>query len=323
MITTLASALVRRLRTCLGRAAVLALAASGVLSAPVSGAPLRPIAHPRGPAVSDGRSQVAWIALAGERLTIQGRVGVREAHLLVPLPDLCAQLVAVAHREALLSCESARYGNVPVGRVVTLVDGAVLETSDNTGDESRTWLGLGRHWLAASVTGYHYSGLSLISRGDQPERAPNDAFHAIDLDRRDLFRPLCSPLRRSAADVSEESTGAGAYNPFLYEPPFGIDAAGRPGPLLARRCGSRAPIVLSRCTRGCDSLQLGAGLVSWSEGRRTVRVRSLRDGWTRTWHLRRTDVCSVAHIAHRLFVNAGDGTNYPCDTSEILTADLP
>jgi hypothetical protein len=129
----------------------------------------------------------------------------------------------------------------------------------------------GRHWIETSWACYHcapaYQYLNWHS-GALVAGLPESRVRLADLNDRDLEVPLCAPLRRR---VDPEAFASSYVLPYDYQPPWGlpsIDPQDEGSRLVLDRCGRRRPITVSRCPgRRCSSAQLGAGYLTWAEGR--------------------------------------------------------
>lgn len=93
----------------------------------------------------------------------------------------------------------------------------------------------------------------------------------FDLDRAELERPLCAPLRAPARGLAVRGRDAATTTLDAY-PELGLPYLDA---VAVRRCGRRAPVFEHTCRRACASVSLGPAGLLWVEGR---RVRLWRRG---------------------------------------------
>lgn len=128
--------------------------------------------------------------------------------------------------------------------------------------QALTFTAIGARWIAGQQAGYHYHSGFYVDRrtGAIREDVTPRRRRALDLDRRSLTQPLCSPLRRSGPRTAALRPGG-----FLYASPFGIDRRSVDA-LVLQRCGHRRSVTVSRCRTPCLSVQLTSDVLSWYRG---------------------------------------------------------
>jgi hypothetical protein len=134
--------------------------------------------------------------------------------------------------------------------------------------------------------------------------------HVEDLNSPTLMRPLCLPLQRPRYQADEPYFRTG-YDQISYEPPFALRLSSRGEPLLGR-CGRRAFTRLARCSDErvmCLYVQLGAGIVTWSDAVGVYAYRAAsrrRMAWDLLAASRSPDpgvILPVGHTAHAVVVS--------------------
>lgn len=136
--------------------------------------------------------------------------------------------------------------------------------------ESQSLTGIGRQWLRFGYRAYHSTGIVYFNRqtGQRLDEysKPGRADQVPDLDKGALYAPLCSPLRRRAAENDDPSENLPLWIPYQYRRPYGLTTDRRPkmGSLRLDRCGSARSTELERCLPRCGSAQLGRRAVVWT-----------------------------------------------------------
>ena len=148
--------------------------------------------------------------------------------------------------------------------------------SGDLGDDQTLWMAVGRSWLQGYYSGYHYFGTTFQSRttGEVRTTTTLDNDHQIvaDLDRPDLWRPMCRPLHAGDA-VETTTTDYKARGPYVYAPPYGAGFAQHVTPkgsglgrIIFGRCGQRQR-TLARCRSAfCTPPILTDHAVAWMDG---------------------------------------------------------
>lgn len=164
--------------------------------------------------------------------------------------------------------------------------------------DSLSVTGVGASWIAVSGdVGRHAPPLEVAvnrATGQLRSDEPSDLRLGADLDAKELWVPLCAPLRRRRNPDYDAEDG---YSQRYFQPhvvgSFALDF-NRADWLLLRRCGSRRSSVLSR-SRWWHGSQLGGGLVTWivqdgnqaveggRGGRGRVHVLELSTNRHRSW----------------------------------------
>jgi hypothetical protein len=282
--------------------AALALGAAPAAAGP----PLRDV----GPAMRDGANGRALLASDGQRVAYApapSRIRVIGRDLRevasIPTPSGCAW-GDFGGGALLWYCDRADgqsglafHGIVydVAARAVTQLQPPPVPASTATGDLP-TWWTIGRHWLGADYISSGVRQVAFVNRATGqviPYAAVAGSIRdgrrvTPDLDRADLMRPLCAPLRPRAV---RDDRGEPVPARFAYSPPYGATRSSTPGGtrLLLGRCGDRATSVLSRCPRTCADPAVGDRAVAWLEGTsqttRTLRVRLIDRARTWSWRV--------------------------------------
>jgi hypothetical protein len=198
--------------------------------------------------------------------------------------------------------------------------------------------GAGRHWISGDGATSHGGSATFLNWRTGRVAAdvssiyePGNTARAVpDLNTADLWRPMCSPLRRrSAYDPKTGNTtdGGGVWRRYQYRPPLGLTTS-RTGRILLQRCGRQRVATLSRCRKGCGFAQLGGGIVTWWEGHRAYFYRA-RSRCRRSWDIPApvSHLAAVAHTSGRVFVSTIDPVSYgrlqPRPFWRVHTAPIP
>jgi hypothetical protein len=286
--------------------------------------PFHPLARARSPVVSDADRNAAFIDRRGKTRVLDARG--RPIHR-IPTPSagrayntsLVAMrsgyvLWAAYHRAPPFTAinEVARVwiGSVATGAVQMLDTGPWSRLYDDAFPRS-----IGMQWVEADTNGrlgdsrgahltylnWHTGAVATDTR-DQPG---NVASVTPDLDRPELWSPLCPPLRRPPDNMAENE-GLEPFLRYQYAPPFGLPERQTNFSLQLYRCGKTTPRSLSRCRSGCWAAQLGPSAVVWKEGR-YARVHRLALACSRRLRLPGNALLGqhqVAHTRSRVFLSA-------------------
>jgi hypothetical protein len=160
-----------------------------------------------------------------------------------------------------------------------------------------TLISVGRHWLYAIRTGYHYTQDALIGIS-----TPRTIFAAADNNPRDVVapdrahgtRPLCRDINRPAA-INEPPTEDIAHEPLLFDRPFAIDPYNHQAHPIQACANTPAP----PSREPVSFAQLGGQLLTWAQGS-TIYVRTYASRATASHTFKATDV-SVTHTRNRVF----------------------
>lgn len=160
-----------------------------------------------------------------------------------------------------------------------------------------TLISVGRHWLYAIRTGYHYTQDALIGID-----TPRTIFAAADNRPRDVVapdrlhgsRPLCRGINRAAA-IFEPATEDIAHEPLLFDRPFAIDPYNHQAHPIQACAGTPAP----PSHEPVSFAQLGGRLLTWAQGS-TIYVRTYASRATASHTFKATYV-SVTHTRNRVF----------------------
>jgi hypothetical protein len=165
-----------------------------------------------------------------------------------------------------------------------------------------TVVGVGRHWLYAIRTGYHYSDDILV--GVHTPRVIHSPAERADVaaapDTTAGIVRLCAGIRRTPDKLG--GIGGLAFSPLQYDEPYAVSTSGH-----LRAChGAPAPPA------GHPVVQLGGGLITWS---RTTRVyaQSVATG-RRTSRRAPGRVISVTHTRHEIFITTASDRSYRAHT---------
>jgi hypothetical protein len=176
---------------------------------------------------------------------------------------------------------------------------AALWAGENNSSDGATFtvVGVGRHWLYAIRTGYHYSDDILV--GVHTPRVIHSPADRADVtaapDTTAGVVPLCAGIRRTPGDLD---IGRLAFSPLHYDEPYAVSTSGH-----LRAChGAPAPPA------GRPVVQLGGGLITWS---RTTRVyaQSVTTG-RRSSRRAPGRVISVSHTRHAIYIATASHRSY-------------
>ena len=273
--------------------------------------------------VADGERLAAWSTSRTQVVVYDDRT---QRQRKVRVPD--CPLSAVGSGRLLMACPGAP---APLPVVVDIRTGRrsefpEVEQAQAFLNGTTTWVGVGDEGILANIVGTHGDVETGFDPSDDEVLGLDDPSTAIDLDRPQLTRPLCAPLRRTRTpDDPNGIFSRDPYVPLIYAKPWVVETV----PVYrikdrdlfeyrmvrAWRCGKRRPRVLARRC-GCTA-SLGAGLVSWRQGavRREdpprVRAVDLASGHRRTWRVGSRQ--EVAQAGRTLIVSspAAEGTPGP------------
>jgi hypothetical protein len=264
-----------------------------------------PLGGHAGPVRSDAKRYVAWNTFDGVTRVLDTRTSAVKD---VPTPASCS-LRAVGGGRVLFNCPSSR-GRISVPRLVDVRSGAVEDPvteedlQRNAANwDSLEWYDVGAHWLRAVAEGYHFYYAQYWNRetGD-PDSSPNGRREIPDLDSRELYVPLCAPLKRTSNSADTETTRSNTWVArFTFQRPLAL-LEGRA--VRIQRCGQRKPSTL--CSSACESRAIAAGgYVAWKQnGTVYVRKVSRRKSWK--WVLP-GDGGILGLTRHAVIVQAPDG----------------
>jgi hypothetical protein len=160
-----------------------------------------------------------------------------------------------------------------------------------------TLISVGRHWLYAIRTGYHYTQDALIGID-----TPRTIFAAADSRPRDVVapdrahgtRPLCRGIKRKPG-IIDAGIGELPYEPLLFDRPFAIDPYNHQAQPIQACADTPAPPSRDPVSFA----QLGGQLLTWAQGS-TVYVRTYASRATASHTFKGTEV-SVTHTRNRVF----------------------
>ena len=246
--------------------------------------------------VADGVRLAAWSTSPTQVVVYDDRTQRRRK---VRVPD--CPLSAVGSGRLLMAC-GGPFPPLPV--VVDIRTGRRTELHEVRLkrpfiDGNTNWIGVGREGILANVDGYHWNVDTGFAASDDEVLELDDPRTAVDLDRPQLTRPLCAPLRRTRMPDDPTLQGRDPYVPLIYARPWAVETVPvyrREGRAIyedamvrAWRCGERRPRILAKSC-GCEA-SFGAGLVAWRQrsvrgtdfGR--VRAVDLAGGRRRSWRV--------------------------------------
>lgn len=236
--------------------------------------------------------------------------------------DFGGGLADAGGAQALVDCHTLDSG--PFDRAL-LVDAATGVSHEPTGldaarsyaqangYQSLSWYRVGAQWIAGAAYGYHnvVVGMALNWRtGELRVHAPKEATTTVttDLDRPELYRALCPPLR--LRPIRGVKVGP-PWQTFGYDPPFGVESRqvvqgnSQVEWLFARRCGSAEAVLLDD-SGTATAPQTGSGLATWTsrDGAHAYDFASrLRVSWFGTGG------DGVLHTARAIFTLRPDGVS--------------
>lgn len=235
------------------------------------------------PARSDGKRTIVYFSRPGTLRQLDARgAPVAAADVGGGCVEPPSELVAVSETKALFTCaveHDFSYGRLPsreprlldlVTHAVSVPVGAVeamyAVLSPTSGGHFE---GVGEHGVLFHWGAYHGNDSrgAIDWRTGAETAEPTAPNQLLDLDAPGLVATLCDPLRRKPWDVPQEGPGSSpAFDPFLYEPPYGVSWGPRSA-LTLQRCGSSHARVLERRLPQDQMLHAVAlshdGVVSW------------------------------------------------------------
>ena len=235
------------------------------------------------PLISDGERYVVAPTPRGE-LLIDALNGRRR---LVSRPCVSCVLTDVGGGAVLWT------GDDDVARILDIASGTMTTLPSMSGEpnasgpERTFWTAIGRRWVRARVSGYHYHYFRHVDRRTGAVAPQHDqTYREIpDLDSERLWRPLCSPLRVPAQPDGE--LGDPEPADLTYRHPYTAGLAYNEdlqpvGPLFTR-CGHPMRRLAGCPGRGCVDPALGPGVLAWQRRDGRFAARRLPRGRTRTW----------------------------------------
>jgi hypothetical protein len=295
---------------------ILALAAPGAVAAPR----LVDVGVTNGEVFADGD----MAAFQGESGSVHVYTPGRW-RMLQPPPRACEgptpRLVAAGGGLLLFdtSCEERTL----IGSIVDVATGRVRTTVpiESQGERGRDAFGdVGRHWVRVHYGGYHWHDVRYVDwrtgavEGDDAWRP-----HSYpDLDRRDLFAPVCRPLRRPQNQSTDSYVHGPRYLDYQQRGGWGVARwkdSYSPGhdrwTSKLQRCGSERPLL-----KVLGAPMLGRGIAVWVAERGKPVALRLRDRRRFVWR----PYAWVAGVAgRRVFVAKPLGG----DRSRVFTALIP
>ncbi|MBJ7330448.1 MAG: hypothetical protein JHC95_11170 [Solirubrobacteraceae bacterium] len=182
--------------------------------------------------------------------------------------------------------------------------------------EAIEWEGVGRHWLSAVWHSYHARVHVFVPRSGGVIRgipfgpSPYDVRLQPDLDRPDLVRTVCAPVRQLASGTDNPAQTVDGFVPVAMDGSWALERPAYPWPdeaseTVLQRCGSARREVL--CATACGPALLHRGKVVWVR-RDRVRVRRVTGGrTTATFGYPGDSIGAVAATGNRLFVQLDGG----------------
>jgi hypothetical protein len=234
-----------------------------------------------GPALSDGRDTLAFLAKPGTARLLDGSGGDARD---VAVGDGCltppTEISAVGGGQVVVQCQrphTSIFADEPRDEprlldVATLQlrdvvgAGRILDYADDSSSSySRVGGAVGTAGIAYTASGYHWAVWGGLDwRTGASVRDPSSATAIIDLDSPSLTTSLCAPLTRVRNPLEESWPDGSAFEPYAYEAPYGLSWSSS-APLRLQRCGSSAATVLQPRTRiHPGQPQLDAGFVTWT-----------------------------------------------------------
>jgi hypothetical protein len=285
---------------------------------------------------TDGKRYAAYLVADGTARVLDTHGRTFKDFAVPPDPHPRLRTVAAVGGGYIMLGDSVTV--VPHPKLVEITTGKVVDV------DARPWairwdgvslIGAGRHWISGDAVASHGGVGAFLNwrtggvAADLPTyyEPRNTARATPDLNRAELWRPMCRPLRRRSSHDPKTGEGSGVWRRYQYRPPLGLTTSPT-GRLLLERCGRRKVTTLSRCRKGCGFAQLGAGVVTWQAGRRGHFYRA-RTRCRRSWKIPApsSHVAAAAHTSKRVFISTIDPRSYgqlqPRPTWAIYTAALP
>lgn len=288
------------------------------VAAPAGAKPLHATGETPAFLAGDGSRYVGWARSDGTTRIVDSR---ERTTLEVQTPAGCGAVVAIGGGQLAWNCSSGAGGRAMLLDLRTLavhepVGMDEFAESETMGNEyvSAVWTDVGSHWLYGTETIFH-SGVftntvALDWRTGETRRDEPDGRRVVpDLNRPDLTRRLCDPLRRQKRARRDFDAGDPPFLDFQYARPFGLSqvarmhGSGEPTySAVLGRCGTKRRVRLGPYSR--LRTQVGAGWVTWTSDR-YAHAQRLRTGERLRWKLP-VKASVVVHTARRLYVLAGN-----------------
>ena len=238
-----------------------------------------------GPAISDGIRDVAFPRTDYASIAFYDFGDSAPYSLVLPRASCLDARSGETSRGNLTAVGSGRLGwNCDTTLAQLLIQDLGSDAGYPPADPNHTGLGdadsatpsaFGTRWMSVLLAGYHYSDApayyNLATGAWQPEL--RSAREYPNLDDPVLAQTMCAPLRRRIAPNGDPYNSGPEYEPYFYDPPFGVGVVSRKSNrysvarITLQRCGSRHLSTIARCVQSCGDVDYSSGLVTWVDAR--------------------------------------------------------
>ncbi|HEX8086829.1 MAG TPA: hypothetical protein VF529_21255 [Solirubrobacteraceae bacterium] len=281
------------------RSAALAVVVLVVAAASAHAAGLQRVGTIRSIPVTDGDRTAAWVVRGGGWIRVGETLTGRSYR--VRMPRRCRHFNGMPGGRLLMDCRRGRSDYRPqlfsarTGRELRFrgLDAVVRRERLWEGEIGRSqWAqAIGAHWIQtewidndARGAAHDFFDFTNLRTGEV-RPAADGAREVEDIDRPRLVRRLCSPLERPL-DEPGFDPGPTPFQPFVYEPPFGV--VPKWNGFTLSRCGRARPVIQA-ASGSFETLTRShfAWLTVDRDRRRFLHVMNLRTRRTATWKVER------------------------------------
>jgi hypothetical protein len=317
--------------------AIVLLAMAG--TAPAQAAAIVLVRGATTPLMTDGHGLIVFMSSPGTVHVVDESAGTSfDADVSGGCLAPPAEIVGVGGGQVLYECQVMR--TTPNGTfphdVPRLLDVATRSVQEPPGAEqliddataaplgSAYALAVGAHGLLFATPSYHAGESTEILdwHAGTTLAGPSGASQVLDLDSPTGATALCAPLQRMPYD-SPLTFDTPAFDPYQYEPPYGVLDGPHTG-LALERCGSDAKLLLQpwrhRKPRALK-IQLASGVVSWVVGdakRATLYAYRPSCGIRLSWPTE--PFVRTGHLTNALVVNEATSADGPWTARRVSIA---
>jgi hypothetical protein len=294
----------------LGLSFALAVACSpGVAAGSVARFPTAHAETATGPVFSDGR-RVAFDVSPQATVVLDTATHQRRVVMPPPAcrpPDGAGGLDALGSGLMFFGTQTGGCARVVSARTGQALTSRPLRPALDACEGGSEVTAIGTYWLSGTCQGHEdVFALSVYWRtGAAPSVGALSVRQYPDLDTPRLATPMCAPLRRERLPAGDFGP-SDRFEPYQYEPPYGLRGDQAGSQLELDRCGTRREIPLSVCDTGCFNAQLDDGYVTWSErGMVGAYVPSTHKSYRWTIRTPANTALPVVHTANAIYAETG------------------